>query len=333
MKKCIVKAKSDFYQNKISEVEHDKSALFKCVKHLLHQQTTQKLPDNQSPKEFCDSLNNFFITEIDNIRKDFADTPECQDYDNCSVDNILTQFTPLSLDKIANLVKNSSSKTCDLDPLPTKILKQCPELLPVIQTIINGSLREARVPACLKQAIVSPILKKPNLENIPNNYRPVSNLPYLGKLLEKAALEQLHHHFEINNLHEPFQSAYKPMHSTETALIRIMNDMLIDMDNRKVIFLALLDLSAAFDTVDHTILVNRIEKSQGVGGNALEWIRSYLTGRSQRVSAHGATSDTVSLECGQPQGSLFGPEMYNTVLISKNVGISLNLFQEKVEFC
>ena len=139
----------------------------------------------------------------------------------------------------------------------------------------------------------------------------MSNLPYLGKLLEKAALEQLHHHFEINNLQEPFQSAYKPMHSTETALIRIINDMLIDMDNRKVIFLALLDLSAAFDTFDLTILVNRIEKSQGVGGNALEWIRSYLTGRSQRVSAHGATSDTVSLECGLPQGSLFGPEMYN----------------------
>ena len=153
--------------------------------------------------------------------------------------------------------------------------------------------------------------KKPYLENIPKNYRPVSNLPYLGKLLEKAALEQLHHHFEINNIHEPFQSAYKPMHSTETALIRIMNDMLIDLDNRKVIFLALLDLSAAFDTVDHTILVNRIENSQGVGGNALEWIRSYLTGRSQRVSAHGAISETVSLECGLPKGSLFGPEMYN----------------------
>ena len=111
----------------------------------------------------------------------------------------------------------------------------------------------------------------------------MSNLPYLGKLLEKAALEQLHHYIEINNLHEPFQSAYKPIHSTETALIWIMNDMLIDMDNRKVIFFALLDLPAAFDTVDHTVLVNRIEKLQGVGGNALEWIRSYLTGRSQSL--------------------------------------------------
>ena len=108
-----------------------------------------------------------------------------------------------------------------------------------------------------------------------------------------------------------FNPAYKPQHSTETALIRIMNDMLIDIDGRKVIFLALLDLSAAFDTVDHDILLNRLHRSNNVDGKALEWIRSYLSGRTQQVAAHGATSGPVLLSCGLPQGSIFGPEMCN----------------------
>ena len=217
------------------------------------------------------------------------------------------------MEKIANLVKNSSSDeiatSIPFQPNSSNSVPNCSLLSKQLLTIHCAKLvfQLSKAGNCLTY------FEKPNLENIPKNYRPVSNLPCLGKLLEKAALEQFHYHFEINNLHEPFQSAYKPMHSIETALIRSMNEMLIDMDNRKAIFLALLDLSAAFDTVDHTILIKRIENSQGVGGNALEWIRSYLTGRSQRVSAHGATSDAVSLECGLPQGSLFGPEMYNNI--------------------
>ena len=95
------------------------------------------------------------------------------------------------------------------------------------------------------------------------------------------------------------------MHNTETALIRIMSYMLVDMDNSNVIFLALLDLSSAFDTVDNTIPGNRIEKLQGISGNALEWIKACLMDRSQR-SAHGATSKTVSLECGLPRASCLG---------------------------
>ena len=119
------------------------------------------------------------------------------------------------------------------------------------------------------------------------NNRNVSNLPYLAKLLKKSALEHLNGYFKADNLHEPFQSAYKSLNSTETAIIRIMHDVVIDMDGRKVIFIALLDLSAAFDTVDHDILLNCLHRSNNVDGKTLEWIRSNLSGRTQHVAAHG----------------------------------------------
>ena len=106
---------------------------------------------------------------------------------------------------------------------------------------------------------------------------------------------------------EPLQSAYRPHHSTETALLRVKTDILKAMDNQEVTCLVLLDLSAAFDTVDHKILLERLENYFGITGTALQWIRSYLTNRSQRVvigdtNTTGAKSSSISLECGVPQG-------------------------------
>jgi hypothetical protein len=139
------------------------------------------------------------------------------------------------------------------------------------------------------------------------NYRPISNLPYIAKLTEKIVVQQLNAHTNQHSLHEPLQSAYKSLHSTETALLKVSNDILEAIDNKRHVFLILLDLSAAFDTIDHQILLERLSLSFGINGTALNWFKSYMHDRTQHISVHGNTSSSRTLKYGIPQGSVVGP--------------------------
>ena len=215
---------------------------------------------------------------------------------------------------LKKLILSGNSKSCNLDPIPTKLLKEHLDLLLyTVYNIINGSLQSGVFPTSLKTASVTPLLKKQSLDKeIKKNFRPVSNLPYLGKLIEKAALQQLSAYKESNDLYEWLQSAYRKNHSTETALVKIMNDVLNAIDSRKCVMLILLDMSACFDTIDHQILLQRLEDNFRVSGTALEWMRSYLSDRSQYVTIEGARSHSQPLTVGLPQGSLIGPSEYPT---------------------
>ena len=118
-----------------------------------------------------------------------------------------------------------------------------------------------------------------NLES----YRPISNLPFLGKIFEKVVYQQLHMYLSYNNFFDVYQSGFRVNHSTETALVRVVNDLKISSDNHKVIVLVFLDLSAAFDTVDRVILLKWLEYCLGLRGTVLNWLSSYLVGRSFSV--------------------------------------------------
>ena len=148
-----------------------------------------------------------------------------------------------------------------------------------------------------------------------NNYRPVSNLPFVGKLIEHVVADQVTSHITQHNLMETNQSAYHSYLSTKTTLLKVKADIIRAMDNQKMICLVLLDLSAAFDTVNHDILIARLQDRFGIGGIALEWFRSYLRGRSQCVAIgdldiDAVLSDTKPLSQGVPQGSLFRPIVF-----------------------
>ena len=173
------------------------------------------------------------------------------------------------------------------------------------------SLSSGTVPLDFKTALVKPLLKKSTLDpNILKNYRPISNLPFLSKILEKVILQQLSDHLASNNLLTPHQSAYRPGHSTETAILRILNDILNSLDKNKISVLLLLDLSAAFDTIDHEILLARLEHRFGVRETALKWFRSYLHDRKQLVQVGDFRSDVSALKFGVPQGSVLGPVLF-----------------------
>ena len=205
-----------------------------------------------------------------------------------------------------------SAKSCEIDPVPTSLLLECLDsVLPAITTIINKSLSSGTFPDLYKKAIVKPLLKKVSLDqNNLKNYRPVSNLMFLSKLTEKIVLSQLLVHLSANNLMDSFQSAYRSCHSTETALLRILNDLLLATDSGRVSVLALLDLSAAFDTIDHRILINRLQQVFGIHDVALSWFVSYLSDRSQSVLVHEQLSDSSILRYGVPQGSVLGPVLF-----------------------
>ena len=167
------------------------------------------------------------------------------------------------------------------------------------------------MPTCFKKAIISPLIKKQNLDvNELKNYRPVSNLSFISKIIEKAVSLQMNEHLLSFSLFESNQSAYRKFHNTETALVKIMNDLLLSADDKKISVIALLDLSAAFETIDHEILIQRLKNDFGFNGNVLSWFESYLHDRTQCVKINDLFSEDVTLPYGVPQGSVLGPLLY-----------------------
>lgn len=165
------------------------------------------------------------------------------------------------------------------------------------------------------------------------NYRPVSNLSFISKVLEKVVAHRIQSHITSTNTSNPLQSAYKKFHSTETALLRIQNDILTAMDKGKVTALTLLDLSAAFDTIDHNLLLKRLEQWFGISGSALAWLSSYLEDRSQQIKLGDTLSPKSALPFGVPQGSVLGPilfTLYTTPLstVIQSQSISHHLYAD-----
>ena len=207
-----------------------------------------------------------------------------------------------------DLVRTSSEKSCGLDPIPTKLLLDCLDvLLPIITKMINYSLENGDFPSAWKNALVLPLLKKDGLEPIFKNYRPVSNLQFVSKLAESAVAKQLHHHMVANDLFPVLQSSYRKFHSTETALLKVKNEILLNMNKQHVSLLVLLDLRAAFDTIDHCILLDRIKSGFGIHGTALSWFACYLSNRCQQILIDGSLSMNFELTSGVPQGSCLCP--------------------------
>ena len=173
----------------------------------------------------------------------------------------------------------------------------------MITQIVNLSLTKGESREEWKTTVVKPLLKKPGLDLIDKNYRPISNLPFISKLVEKCMLKQLLNHCENHDLLPDFQSAYHEHYTKETSLIKISNDILWLMERQHVTAIAILDLSAAFNTVDHEILLQILEQDFGFCGKALHWFQNYLRPQSFIVNINGKYSKPTDLKFSVPQGS------------------------------
>ena len=182
---------------------------------------------------------------------------------------------------------------------------------PFLLHLFNTSLQSGVFPTSFKSAYITPILKKADLNpSDPCSYRPISNLTVISKLLERIVCRQLVQYLSSNGLLPDLQSAYIPHRSTETAILRILSDILLALDSGNLAVLLLLDLSAAFDSVDHDTLLTRLQRSYGFTDTVLQWFKSYLTGRTQSVHCSSSHSKYLSVKYGVPQGSVLGPILF-----------------------
>ena len=165
----------------------------------------------------------------------------------------LTEFESMTEDQVNGLIDSSCLKTCNLDPHPESIMKDCMDLLlPVLTQIIKMSPETATMPVQLKEAMIRPKLKKDSLDHeVYANFRPISNLKFISKMIEKAVSYKLTNYLKDNDLEESLQSAYKSFLSTETALVKVPSGIVCVIDHQSYVILLLLDLSAAIDTVDY----------------------------------------------------------------------------------
>ena len=315
--KLISTAKNNFYTNQIENSQSNPKKLWQNINRILHRTPETILPDHVSENTLANCFATFFTEKIEKIRATFPIQSQSDLTENTN--HQLRKFESVAENEVHKLIMSGASKSCPLDPWPTSLVKECLDILITpITRLMNLSLSEGIFPQDFKTAIVTPLIKKQTLpKNNFKNFRPVSNLNYISKILEKVVAAQLKKYLSVNNLNNPMQSAYREGHSTESALLSVGNEIHLDLAKGKCTALVLLDLSAAFDTIDHSILINRLSSLFGIKETVLKWLRSYLTDRKQKVKIGNSYSEDQLLNFGVPQGSVLGPllfTMYTTPL-------------------
>ena len=319
--KQMSKAKSTHYSKIIVEHSGDHRSLWQAFNKILHCCPKMYLPDHSSITTLANTFSSFFINKIYIIQSSFSSGSCSNVLTPPNTREVLHKRPHVTDAEVRRLVLSDPCKSSDLDPLPTGLVKDCINILvtPIV-SIVNLSLSEGLFPTHFKFALVFPMLKKPTLNRDDmKNYRPLSNLSFLSKILEKVVASRLNSHINSSHTSNDYQSAYGKFHSTEIALFKIHNDILSSMDNGRVTALIMLDLSAAFDIIDHTILLRRLGNWFGVSGKALDWFKSYLIARSQRIKLGHCLSSRSDLCFGVAQGSVLGPllfTLYTTSLSS-----------------
>ena len=244
------------------------------------------------------------------------------------VGSTLSECEPVTAEEVIGILNSMPYKFSPVDYIPTTLLKQFPEIFGVlIARLASISFSEGRFPTMFKRAQITPLLKKPGADPTePSNYRPISNLNTISKILERLFMSRILPALNGSDNFCKLQSAYRRWHSTETALLKIFNDCFGFMDRQQGTVLITLDISAAFDTISHTILLDRLETCFGLSGFVLKWVESYLTDRSQFVKIGGSASEDTILSAGVPQGLVLGPLLFCFIRVfATNRGYGRNL--------
>lgn len=308
----INESRRKHYADRIADMTTGSKNRWSAVNELLH------TSDRSSPPPLhCDTISAFFNGKIRRLKDTIASrltglkrNPFAFD---CAHSGLrLEEFTPVTVDEVAKLLNTMPAKSSPLDFVPTSVLKRCSAVFaPLIARLANLSFEQGRFPTQFKQAQITPLLKKAGMDiNDPASYRPISNLNTISKIVERLALARLRPQITESVNFNKLQSAYRQHHSTETALLHILNDTYAHIDEGLTTLLVALDLSAAFDTVEHSVLLTRLEKSFGVTGIARDWISSYLADRTQFIHVGSESSAITNCSCGVPQGSVLGPLLF-----------------------
>ena len=331
-KKCselVTSKRTKYYSDIISKCEGDQRSLFKIVSTVLDKRKSSgALPQFENPEVLANKFNDFYSNKVLQIRNKIPPSNLACDYRKSFNGEVMESFTPTTVAELRLIIKDWGIKTCSLDPLPNPIFKDIIEdLLPYLCDLVNKSLTTGSVEG-VKDCIIIPLLKKAGLDpETLKNYRPVTNELFISKLSEKVVDTRIFDHMTVNRLHSKYQHGYKKFHGTETITLKLVNDVLIGFESNSATIVLLIDLSAAFDTVDISKLLNILENDIGIKGIALEWLKSFLIGRTQRVKIDNSQSECLPVLFGVPQGSVLGPVLFNIYasslsLVIKNLGFN-----------
>ena len=314
--KLIKKSRAASNIESINEASKNPKRLWSTIKSLLHSSPPSEQVSPSISQPLANSLASFFHQKIvalkESISLKLLGNPSPFDFDQPHCNEFLSDFMPVTPAEVSKLLQSMSNKSSQLDYIPTSLLKSCADIFSILSShLANLSFTQATFPSNFKLALISPLLKKPGLPKSElSNFRPISNLNTIGKILKRLALARLFPHISISPSFCPLQSAYRKFHSTETALLKLTNDIMETIDSGKITILTALDMSAAFDTLDHATLLHRLEHTFGLSGFVISWIRSYLTNRSSFVKIDSSSSPSATISTGVPQGSVLGPLLF-----------------------
>ena len=322
----IREAKSNYFSNKVEENKNDPKSLWKQFKSLGYSNKTKEKSrivieiDNEKsfdPKKVAQFMCNFFINIATTLKNKLPPMPNLfdtstkifKDFYKNKV-NILNQFNLSHISEefvFKELCQLNAQKSTGIDKISPIFLKDgANEIKGAITFIINLSIDTNSVPDEMKFAKVKPLFKKGSRLDA-GNYRPVSILPIVSKILERAVYNQIVGYLDKNNLLYENQSGFRKAYSTDTCLINLTDQIKLDISKGLYVGMVMIDLQKAFDTVDHEILCKKL-KSMGI--NSIEWFESYLGERNQVVEANDTLSEAGIVNCGVPQGSILGPLLF-----------------------
>jgi len=321
LKQSIRKAKTAYYRSCFEKYKDDTKNTWKTIKNIINKDSlksnfpeTFKINNEResSPKKIADAFNEYFVQigpQLANSTQNPASNRSHRDYLLTPITTSF-QFKNVSVSDVQKIIKELKSKTSyGKDRLSNNLLKLIsPEISPVLTLIINQSLNTGIFPESLKIAKVLPVHKK-DANDVFTNYRPISVLSSVSKVFERVIHDQLCQYFTDNNLLFDSQYGFRSKHSTELAALELIDRIVCGMDKSKIPVSIFLDLSKAFDTLDHDILLDKLQY-YGLYGRNLDLMKSYLNSRQQYVVFNDIFSDLSFIKTGVPQGSILGPLLF-----------------------
>ena len=318
--KCKIENAKTSYYNKLFQTNYGNARLtWQTLNRIMDRVNCDKLPKSLLGNniEICDDelMANVFNDYFANVPLQLDDNVSPSIYDplhfvNPSVENVLNSFTPCNSIEVKIIIENLKITKENKNSMPIRLLKDNKNVLSVvISHMINQSLRMGIFPSSLKRGVITPIFKKRGDPRSPSSYRPITKLPYISKIFEKIIHSRLADHFARNELFTPFQFGFRKNLSTLDAVIHFTENIYDALNSKKSCLNILIDYSRAFDTVNHAILLRKLER-YGVRGTGLKLIASYLRDRSQSVCINGRYSNNILTNISVPQGSVLGPFLF-----------------------
>ena len=301
------KLKKNYLNIKLSLCKDDPKKSWEVINNIIE---NKKAKDKVEPDMMTQSKANDFNEYFANVGKEIQEKLKITTNLNNFEGLTGFQFQPETNEKVKKYIDSLKINTSTgYDDISAKTLKDASETLaPFITVILNLSYEMKEFPNCMKKATITALHKKKDT-NIISNYRPLSILPSLSKILERSATTQLVEYLEKNNILSTNQHAYRKMHGTVTCLSEVVDCLYELMDQKKHAAIISLDLSKAFDSISHDLLLNKLSK-MGIGESSILWIKSYLTNRHQVTKFKEFTSTEQLIKAGVPQGSIIGPLLF-----------------------